>query len=422
MFQEIRITNFKGFREADLKLTKLNLFVGENGSGKSTIAHAFSIVKKSVGGPAINTDLPYINLGSLDRLIPPGETASIMIRVSTNTKGKKTTRGDPFLFSLKIDFDLQGLFSNSTYAEIEGGYQPIRIESTWNRYGGAAQPSVELSLKEFPEASIMFGGTNIIGNLFQVGPMTYLKRSPSPEGINRLISYLNEIAYVIPPAELRKIQVVPVFRGFLEPSYGLRPSAQQDLNVRGSILEAGASVATALAYFKPPEKAKIQEWISKVVSTKVDWLLIPGSQVGIFGSETDNYITNEGFGTNQLLFILEEIMRAEQGSLIIIEEPEIHLHPRAQFKLGQLMAQIVKEKDVQLILNTHSERVISGVLSSIRKKLIDPDNASIWLFEKKDGTNTVTRSEISEDGTTDTGLKTFMEASIAEIKEITSDN
>ncbi|MEM0195737.1 MAG: AAA family ATPase, partial [Thermoplasmatales archaeon] len=110
MFKTVRVTKFKGLEDIEITFGKLNIFVGENGVGKSTIAHALGLIKKSSRTTAINTDLPYINLGSIDKLVPSGERASIIISGNTDTKSS-TPIGNSLQYEIGIEFDYQGLYS-----------------------------------------------------------------------------------------------------------------------------------------------------------------------------------------------------------------------------------------------------------------------------------------------------------------------
>ena len=64
---------------------------------------------------------------------------------------------------------------------------------------------------------------------------------------------------------------------------------------------------------------------------------------------------SEGFGTNSLIMApSHELVSAERGATVMIEEPEIHLHPRAQAELAEVLTEVALEEDKQVIMTTHS--------------------------------------------------------------------
>jgi len=94
----------------------LNLFVGENGTGKSSVVQGLSILRRSLGSTAIITDSPYLNLGPPTDIVPPGQTDSIGIEGKipidlTAMEGKDREDTD---FKCIVRFDTQGLSEYET--------------------------------------------------------------------------------------------------------------------------------------------------------------------------------------------------------------------------------------------------------------------------------------------------------------------
>src|SRR5690606_14561747 len=68
-------------------------------------------------------------------------------------------------------------------------------------------------------------------------------------------------------------------------------------------------------------------------------------------------IMDVGFGISQVLPMLVLSHFVEEGTTIIAEQPELHLHPRAQVGLAELMVEVARERKVQFIVETHSEHL-----------------------------------------------------------------
>ena len=114
--------------------------------------------------------------------------------------------------------------------------------------------------------------------------------------------------------------------------------------------------------------------------------------------------TNVGFGITYTLPILVAILASPPGSLLLLENPEAHLHPKGQASLGDLMA-IAASCGVQVVVETHSDHVLNGIRIAVSKKKISPDKVRLHFFElpKKDGQtyNEVTSLHIDSDGRID---------------------
>lgn len=76
--------------------------------------------------------------------------------------------------------------------------------------------------------------------------------------------------------------------------------------------------------------------------------------------------TNVGFGISYTLSVVVAILSAKKDALIIIENPEAHIHPKGQSKLAELLA-LAAQSGIQIIIETHSDHIINGILVAIKK-------------------------------------------------------
>jgi hypothetical protein len=89
-----------------------------------------------------------------------------------------------------------------------------------------------------------------------------------------------------------------------------------------------------------------------------------------------------GYGVSQALPLLSELLRVDSPSLFLLQQPEVHLHPKAQAALGSLFCSIASQRR-QLIVETHSDYIIDRVRMDIRDKKSDlkPEDVSLLFFE-----------------------------------------
>ena len=90
---------------------------------------------------------------------------------------------------------------------------------------------------------------------------------------------------------------------------------------------------------------------------------------------------NVGFGISYVLPVLVTLLTAQPEDIVIIENPEAHLHPRGQSEMGRLIA-CAAASGVQLFVETHSDHVINGVRVAIKEGVIKPDEAKVAFFER----------------------------------------
>jgi predicted ATPase len=126
-------------------------------------------------------------------------------------------------------------------------------------------------------------------------------------------------------------------------------------------------------------------------------------EYGYAGTENSSPIKgiraeNIGFGLSYSLPVIVALLSAAPGSLLIIENPEAHLHPRGQSKMAELLA-MAAQSGAQVVIETHSDHIFNGVRKAIATKKIDNDNVKIHFFEQnEDNISQSTEIQLSEKG------------------------
>lgn len=89
-----------------------------------------------------------------------------------------------------------------------------------------------------------------------------------------------------------------------------------------------------------------------------------------------------GFGLTQILPIAIAALSARQGDLLLIENPEVHLHPAGQAIMGQFMADVA-QAGVQVILETHSDHVLNGIRRAVKTGKLPSQNVALYFFKTR---------------------------------------
>jgi predicted ATPase len=110
-------------------------------------------------------------------------------------------------------------------------------------------------------------------------------------------------------------------------------------------------------------------------------------------------IADVGFGISQTLPIIVALLTAEPGQLVYIEQPEIHLHPRAQMALAQILADAAI-RGVRVVAETHSSLLLLGVQSLVAEGKLSPDIVKLHWFKRRpeDGVTEVTSADLDKAG------------------------
>ncbi|NEP63084.1 MAG: DUF3696 domain-containing protein, partial [Symploca sp. SIO2G7] len=105
-----------------------------------------------------------------------------------------------------------------------------------------------------------------------------------------------------------------------------------------------------------------------------------------------------GFGVSQVLPVLVALLAANPGQLVYIEQPELHLHPRAQVALAEVFAEAAN-RGVRVVVETHSELFLLGVQSLVAEEQLSSDKVQLhWFTRQEDGATKISSAELDETG------------------------
>ena len=102
---------------------------------------------------------------------------------------------------------------------------------------------------------------------------------------------------------------------------------------------------------------------------------------------------HSGFGITQVLPIVVAILTGKEGSIFLIENPEVHLHPAGQSTMGQFLAHAASA-GFQTIVETHSDHVLNGIRRAVKAGSIPAAQVVIHFFKKRDQVGTQVLSPI----------------------------
>jgi predicted ATPase len=355
MLEKIELHNFKSARDLQVRLAPLTVLTGLNGSGKSTVLQALALLKQSLRPGAVTQEL--VLRGTLVRL---GRSEDVRfenaeddeIRIVVKTPNGETRLSAPTItgvdtLQLRCDGDASDVAS-----QLESGFQFIQADRIT-----PAVHYLQANTLERANGWLGCGGEYTVDYLEQNQDVKVSAGRLFPREHPTLTTeLLNQVA----PTE----SLLDQTSGWLQQlSPGVRPRA----------------VSVDLA-----DAASLQ---FSYTGTSMD-------------SESRRHRpSNVGFGLTYCLPIIVACLAAPKGALLLLENPEAHLHPRGQSALGQLLAQCAAD-GVQIIVETHSDHVLNGIrVAAKREKIVNTDVA-VHFFSRnvESGESSITSPVLHANG------------------------
>jgi predicted ATPase len=230
-----------------------------------------------------------------------------------------------------------------------------------------------------------------------------------------MLNTLSFISYKLQDLLVENTYYIGPLREYPQRYYIASGEYPRDVGLRGE-----HTVEVIYFDFKRKEDryVKLKRWM-KEMDLACDVKLSPVAE-GIYAlSVTDPKLNVDvnladiGFGASQLLPIIVEGIYAKKGSVLLIEQPEIHLHPKLQAMLADLFIDIVKDGK-QVIVETHSEHILLRLQRRVAENILSHKDIAIYYFEPSEEGSKITYVEMNEDGTLKTWPKGFFEEDLEE--------
>ncbi len=399
MLTHLKLDNFKIWRSTGpLRLAPLTLLLGTNSSGKSSLIQSLLLIRQTVKGDDPNLDL---NLGNPDNVsnkpdsVTLGQFQDVLCRSASASPSTPANQfGIEFRWADKPDGAGSSLFSA--------------------RYRKGAGNSAELDTLRLGKEDQGFTVKRRKAGIYKLSLAT--QRKPlgqsadfrpersfafSPATLNKLGEQAEDIKAVGPELldELSRIIYLGPVRRVAQRDYvwaGRMPAHIGDDGAKA----IDALIASGVEYHKQQKAGVAVSGEAALFEQTIHWLKtmnladdLSVHQLGrsaryelhiINHGEASN-LKDVGVGVSQVLPVIVSALFAQPGHIVIIEEPESHLHPLAQSQLAELFSQVSQERGVQFILETHSEHLLTRLQRCVAEQAIEPEQLAMYFVER-DGT------------------------------------
>ena len=414
MFTQLKLTNFKAWEDTgDVVLKPVTMLLGTNSSGKSTLIQSLLLLKQTVQSPdrSIHLNLggdemnDLFNFGGFENVLRQG--ASSMRQFSLS-----------FSFCSHVPSRIsQGDFFCSYGQNSAGGVtiQDWLVKTNDRHFRSIRREKGAYSIMVDDESQPRDKGRHL-------SPERSV--SLSAEAIAMLGqdgAVLEDLSLSI-RRELENIVYLGPLRRKPERDYVWNKSKPGEV---GSDGHRAIDVLLSSALMKGEDQNRIIEGVSKwLVRMKVaDKLEV--KQLGrstryemvIHRDGIETNLRDVGIGISQVLPALTIAYFAQSGSTIILEEPEIHLHPLAQSVLAELFVEVSKERNIQFIVETHSEHLFRRMQTLIAKQQITPNDAAMYFVERDGKTATMRPLKLDDFGRVQNWPNGFFGDALGETRE-----
>lgn len=354
MLSRVKLTNFKAFADQNLTLAPLTLLTGLNSSGKSSVLQALALLRQSYDAGVL-----FESVG-----VEPGFLLN----------------GD--LVELGTGRDLRHEAYDKAQPDISVALSAGDEEHIWTAVYGTEDDFLVLREPEGLRNRTARPSSNL--GLFSRG-FQYLKADR-----------------ITPAASYPRSRHAVVGREFL----GAR--GEHTVNFLRTFQDRPIP---NLALARPEQSSpglldQTQSWLQR---------LCPGVSVQAVGIESTDTVrlgyrfgsgalvsdwhrpTNVGFGLTYALPVVVACLAASPGSLLLLENPEAHLHPQGQTWLARLAGQAAAG-GVQIVMETHSDHVLNGVRLMVKEGTLNPENAAVHFFRRTGTGAEVVSPRIGPDG------------------------
>ncbi|WP_428268735.1 DUF3696 domain-containing protein [Haliangium sp.] len=349
MLTHLSLNSFKCFDTLELSLAPLTLLSGSNASGKSTVLQALLLLHQTICESEWSSTLTLNG-----NILGLGTDADVIDKINGRRR-------------LRIGVGSHSGMLKWTFQSAERRAMNVPVQSIY------WIPKEDLPILEFvaDEASST--------PMRRLVPLSWLDESPDLGMVTESISRLQYIsAERLGPREI----------------YPLPDSNNRQVGARGQNAPAllhwygQKRISNALEHPKastPTLRQQVEAWMREFFpGCGVDVQLVPNANHISLGLRTDSATDyhrpqHVGFGLSHILPIITAALVSEPGDVLLVENPEVHLHPAGQTLIGQFLG-TVAASEVQVIVETHSDHVLNGIRRAVRARTLDAEHAALYYF------------------------------------------
>ncbi len=450
MLTNLRFQNFKSWKDTEnIRLAPITGFFGTNSSGKTAILQMLLMLKQTVESSDrqrilhLGDEHTYVDLGTSYDIIHqhqiPGYLSyslswelhrSIVLVENRNEEGVNPLIS--FNFKEPITFDAVVKFDSGSIDLIEFYYLLENRQTGRERTAKIGVYCQEIN-SLVPKCEFFCQGIDLRRSYRH----SLSQKDSETEDVPLIKSYGS--SFYDFPAKLvlefetlfQNVYYLGPLREYPKRFYAWSGERPQDVGRRGELAVSALLASQALAYKQnqeePSAAEKVAFWLRElglVYDICLQAIAENRREHEIRVKRTPNSaevpITDVGFGVSQILPVLTLCYYVPKGSTIILEQPEIHLHPSVQAGLADVFIDAIKTRNVQILLESHSEHLLLRLQRRIAEEKISNTDAALYFCEMTEaGTSQLKPLELDEYGNINNWPESFFGDKMADLVAMT---
>jgi energy-coupling factor transporter ATP-binding protein EcfA2 len=391
MLTRLKVQNFRSIESCDVECAPITIFYGPTSAGKSTLFYALLVLRNFILNPTQAVDglfnLGFQSLGGLEACIF-NHNLSNALGVHALMNG---SRG-------------YGVDLRKAEADLTARTEYLKMTTKVPIPYGANQSWPSSYVEKDEEFTINWNGF----------ASTVASKSGTPEAQARAVNLAEALNG--PVEAIKRVDICPHRRGFFKPSYSASPLTPTPTSED--------EVAT-LVINDPNSAPRISINTVEIFDRDFRTHTIPGTATTLFltteqtGARVPGFLVNDGFGVDQVVYMLAKIHRSDVET-VLIEEPEIHLHPTVIRKFARVLTRLATDEGKQLLFTTHSADFLLSILACVKEGLLRPDQLRCYHVSREKKQTLFNHERVSEKGQISGGLSSFVEGELQDIKTFLS--
>lgn len=405
MLQRLKLGNFKTWERADLPFGRITGLFGTNSSGKSSLLQFLLLMKqtKEATDRGITFDLNggYVSLGVYQDMIHRHDVARRLGWEVAFTTESDVTLVDPAGQPRK-----QIVRGNQIRVAGEAGASGPRIAPRRLEYelGGArfvlAPKSANDAAFELGAAGTDFRFVRTQGRPWQLpGPVKSYEFPDQARTYFQNASFLSDLEYEF-EAQLDRIFYLGPLREHPQRDYLWAHGRPVDVGMRGekaieailAATEAGEQRNLIHKGRLRPFQQMIAHWLREmglIHDFRVEEIAAGSNRwqarVTVIDGGPEALLTDVGFGVSQVLPVITLLQYVPEGSTVLLEQPEIHLHPLAQANLADVVVSAAQRRRLQVVVESHSEHFLLRLQRRVAEGQVQAEDLKLYFCTVRDG-------------------------------------
>jgi predicted ATPase len=422
MLTQLRLKNFKSWSDTgEIRLAPLTCFFGSNSSGKTSILQSLLMLRQTAESADRSSILQFggpsalVNLGDYSSLIHDHNHENVLDISLKWTTDEEVELSDPFAGTKRgfiASGKLLGFQTQISSRNGQGKGYRQRVDSVQYLLGESSFSLTRKNEKNEYELAAQAPGFDLKRVQGRVWPLPApIKCYGFPDQVRAYYQnagFLSDLELAL-ESQLKQIYYLGPLRAYPERSYswaGGQPgdmgrSGEQAIDAILAARDRGLMISPGYRMKKVSLEAYVAKWL-KEIGLIASFSVSPVSedsqiyQVKVTRVEggPEVLITDVGFGVSQILPVIVLCFYVPEGSTIVLEQPEIHLHPAVQAGLADVLIDATRRNKVQLIIESHSEHFLRRIQLRIAEDGINPSEVSMYFAQNQKGGSTLKKLDI----------------------------